>query len=297
MRKIFLIIEISLAAVMILSWRISHSRIDKKPVLLLNSYNREMTWTANIVAGVRSILDSNTCDLYIEDMDSKRVSDREYFQLLKNIFVYKYSRHRFDVILVSNNDALNFLHLYGNELFPGVPVVFCGINDFRGGMTSGYPNYTGVTEVVEIKETMGFALANQQGVKRVAVINDRTTTGIALRNLFEMEIPAFKGITFEVYDSLRMSEYEKIVSGFGKDTIIFMLLLNRDAAGEFYTYEESMRRIYESSSVPIYTLWDFYIGHGAVGGKVVSGFFQGKTAAYMALRILHGEKPSGITRS
>jgi diguanylate cyclase (GGDEF)-like protein/PAS domain S-box-containing protein len=41
--------------------------------------------------------------------------------------------------------------------------------------------------------------------------------------------------------------------------------------------------------VPIYSVWDFSLGHGIVGGYLVSGFTQGTTIAQIALRILGGE--------
>jgi PAS domain S-box-containing protein len=73
--------------------------------------------------------------------------------------------------------------------------------------------------------------------------------------------------------------------------------------GIFYTSEEVSEAIYKHSSVPIYTAWEFMVGYGAVGGRVLSSFEQGKTTGKMALKILNGtpvnnipilRQPSGI---
>jgi diguanylate cyclase (GGDEF)-like protein/PAS domain S-box-containing protein len=52
--------------------------------------------------------------------------------------------------------------------------------------------------------------------------------------------------------------------------------------------------IADRSDVPIYSVWDFALGHGIVGGYLVSGFTQGTTIASTALRILGGESMDQI---
>ena len=46
--------------------------------------------------------------------------------------------------------------------------------------------------------------------------------------------------------------------------------------------------------MPIYGAWDFNLGYGMVGGKLISGFYQGVTAGRIALRVLRGEDPDAI---
>jgi signal transduction histidine kinase len=38
--------------------------------------------------------------------------------------------------------------------------------------------------------------------------------------------------------------------------------------------DESARRISDSSPVPVYSVWDSYMGQGVLGGKLVSGYTQ-----------------------
>jgi hypothetical protein len=44
--------------------------------------------------------------------------------------------------IVSDNSALDFLLSYRDELFPVVPVVFCGVNNISDLMTSGHRGIT-----------------------------------------------------------------------------------------------------------------------------------------------------------
>jgi diguanylate cyclase (GGDEF)-like protein/PAS domain S-box-containing protein len=52
--------------------------------------------------------------------------------------------------------------------------------------------------------------------------------------------------------------------------------------------------ISQRTDAPIYTVWDFTLGHGIVGGYLVSGFTQGETIAQTALRILRGESMADV---
>ncbi|WP_291319446.1 ATP-binding protein, partial [Desulfonatronospira sp.] len=45
---------------------------------------------------------------------------------------------------------------------------------------------------------------------------------------------------------------------------------------------------------PIYSNWEFLLGHGMVGGNLISGFEHGSIAAGMALDILEGKSPADI---
>ena len=51
-------------------------------------------------------------------------------------------------------------------------------------------------------------------------------------------------------------------------------------------YGETTKWISRYSTVPVYSFWDVYLGHGIVGGKLISGYRQGQKAAKLALRIL-----------
>lgn len=202
---------------------------------------------------------------------------------------------QFEVVIVSDNNAFEFLHQHYDELFPGTPVVFCGINDFRDSMLEGYDLYTGVVEVTDIQSTLEIALQLHPNVAQVAVVNDRTSTGVALESELQAMLPRFEASTeFVLIEDLDMAEVQAQVKTLPADSLILLLVLNRDASGQFFTYEESLARISSVTTLPIYGLWDFYLGGGIVGGKLASGFHQGEAAAMIAQRILGGEAVGDI---
>ncbi|WP_319402498.1 ABC transporter substrate binding protein [uncultured Anaeromusa sp.] len=271
--------------------------VEQKRVLVLNSYGQSYKWTRSIVDGASSVLlgQGERMELTIEDMDSKYVKEPAYFPLLKEVYAYKWRQKPFDLVLASDDTALQFLLQYRQQLFPQTPVIFCGINDYVPELLQGQEEwYTGVAEVSDLKSTLETALQVQPQVRHVYVINDQTNTGKAIEKEREVLQRQFPQLQFHPLEGKTMAELEETVSVLGEDSIVLLLVFFEDAQGQVFSYQEAAARLSARSSVPIYGAWDFYLGHGILGGKLVSGFDQGRVAAQMAVRVLEGESPAKI---
>lgn len=267
----------------------------KKQVLVLNSYHSGMTWTDSLIAGIKSILNANTnIDVYYEFMDTKRNTGPEYITKLYELYKYKFKNKHYDAVITSDDDAYNFLLKYGQEILPNVPIVFCGVNYFQESSLTDNNLVTGVVEVLDVQKTIEVALKLQPKVKNIVIINDRSVTGEENKKLLTSVIPQFPLINFTFYEDMNMSEIQERVAKLPSDTIILLMSFNKDKSNNIFSYEESIRIIAEKSSVPIYSVWDFYMERGIVGGMLSSGYFQGETAASLLLRVLNGEKPQDI---
>ena len=267
----------------------------KKQILVLNSYQSGMTWTDSLITGIKSLLNENTnVDLYYEFMDTKQNTGPEYIQKLYEIYKYKYQSRHFDAIIVSDDDAYSFILKYGREIFPNVPAVFCGVNYFQDSDLIDHPLITGLVELIDIEKTIEVALKIQPKVKNIVVINDNSVTGDANRKLVNDVIPKFPSTNFIFYDDMNMSEIQDRVAKLPNDTIILLMSFNKDKPNNIFSDEETIRIIAGNSTVPTYSIWDFYMERGIIGGMLSSAYYQGEQAASMLLRILNGEKPQDI---
>ncbi|MGI6092729.1 MAG: ABC transporter substrate binding protein [Negativicutes bacterium] len=267
----------------------------KKQVLVLNSYHSGMSWTDSLIAGIKSVLNSNTdIDVYYEFMDAKQNTSPEYIPKLYELYKYKLKNKHYDAVITSDDDAYNFLLKYGQELLPNVPIVFCGVNYFQDSSLTENNLITGVVETLDVKKTIEVALKLQPQVRNIVIINDRSVTGQVNKQLLTDVIPKFPAINFTFYEDMNMSEIQDRVAELPNDTIILLMSFNKDKSNNIYSYEESIRIIAAKSAVPIYSVWDFYLDHGTIGGMLSSGYYQGETAAAIVLRILKGEKPQEI---
>ncbi len=270
---------------------------SRKKVLVLNSYHKGLSWTDSVVKGVESVLEqeSGAIELYYEYMDSKRYYDEKYLRELYHIYKHKFANNTFDVVIASDNNALNFVSEHHEELFPGIPVVFCGINNYSESMIRDHKLFTGTVEEIDIQSTLEIALKLHPETTKVVSINDKTTTGMAVEEEVLRIAPLFKDrVDFVFFEDFRMDELKERVWKLPRTSLILLSVVTRDTSGQFFAYEESLSHIYSESSAPIYSFWDTYLGKGIVGGMLISGFHQGKSAAQIALRILKGENVESI---
>ncbi len=269
----------------------------KKNVLILNSYHQGYKWTDDEIRGIESGLFpvSENTNIYIEYMGTKWNYSSEYFEQLNMLYKKKFSSIRFDVIISTDDDAFNFIKEYRDKTFGNVPVVFCGLNWLTAARLRGITRATGVNEATDIELNIYLMMKLHSNVKKIYVIMDSTTTGNSVYNKLEEISPRFNGkIDIIPLYNLKMENMLHILSGLKKDSIVLLALFSRDSDGRFFEYNKYSRMISESSSVPVYGLWDFYLGYGVVGGNVASGYSQGFTAGNIALRSLKGEPVESI---
>ena len=260
-----------------------------KHVLLLHSYHTGYKWTDDITAGATSILNrKDGYDLRIEYLDTKRFVSLEYQDFQFNVLKRKYPDNPFDVIFCADNNSLNFVLKHRQQLFPGIPVVFCGINNFTPGLLGGALNVTGINEDVNPQKTIDLMLALHPATKRIVVINDGTVTG---KNLNSQIWSISRGYTdvswyypfIYTIDQLKM-QMESLKAG----DLVLLGSFSRDFNGDLIEYDEVAALVTSNSSVPTYTLWDFYLGKGVVGGYLASGTYQGEAGARLVQKILSG---------
>ncbi|WP_136798650.1 ABC transporter substrate binding protein [Desulfosediminicola ganghwensis] len=269
---------------------------EKKTVLYLNSYHDGYQWSDNVLEGIRNVLTESEymIDLQIEYMDVKKYNYDIIKTTLYTLYKEKFKYEIFDVVLVSDNDALSFVHEYRDELFPDVPIVFCGVNGIET-VDLAMGNITGVIENFDLAGTLDIARELHPHKKRMIVFGDDSITGHAIAKQVENKmLLSDPDLHVEFWFSLSVEETVKRVENLPDDTFLFFTPWYQTVNGRFFTTEEVMEEIYAHSKVPLYTSWDFLLGHGVVGGSMLSGAKHGSTAAQIALQVLHGQEAETI---
>ncbi|MEQ1667066.1 MAG: ABC transporter substrate binding protein [Sulfuriferula sp.] len=266
-------------------------------ILVLNSYHAGMDWTESQVAGVSEVLSSQSVParLHIEYMDAKRFTDTTHFENLRQLFAHKYANTHFDAIVATDNDAYNFLRNYRDQLFPHVPVIFSGVNFFQPSMTAGFTDVTGVAETINIPATVRLMLQLHPNTRRIVVVLDNTTTSHVVRAGMEAETAALRQqVNFRYLDNLTLPALQTELTHLGKGDLVLLLTYSRDQSGAYVDYADIAQLISQSSPVPVYSTWDFYFGHGIVGGMLTNGKAQGMAAGKLLVRVLRGEPAAHI---
>jgi len=265
-------------------------------VLVLHSYHQGYLWTDMIQEGLSRSLSQQfpQVEIYVEYMNTKRHSAEILAKSLRELYTTLYRNVDFDVIVASDNNALDFLLQYREELFPGVPVVFCGINDFFNYSLDPAANYTGVREDLDIVSTIALAQKLHPGTQKVALITDVTETALINLDLARTVAGFFPDLDFIELHGLTAAELRERLRILDNSTIVLALSFFRDPQGATFSAIESMELIVAATRRPVYTVWDFYMAPGAVGGKLLSGRLQGENAATLVGRILRGEQAGSL---
>ncbi|MBU8892776.1 MAG: response regulator [Bacteroidales bacterium] len=266
---------------------------EKKNILILNSYHKGLQWTDEIVKGINDGLSDYPIEneLYIEYIDSKRFFKKEYQKVLSSLYKAKYDKLSFDVIVLSDDYALNFLLEYRDSIFGNVPVVFCGINN-----PHSYPEtYTGVVEDIEYTDNLKLIARLHPGYSKIYFIVDNTKTGnIIYDRAYRNYIPISNDYDYEFLRNYSFDELFEKVSSLDDESIILLTAFTKDRFDEYCSYEEIVKNLKRHTDIPVYGVWNFYLGKGIVGGKMISAYDQGFKAANIAKRVLNGESLNKI---
>lgn len=248
-------------------------------ILIVHSYHQGFLWTDNVMAGMLDVFQKEApgAQIHVEYLDAKRYPQETFGPVLTETLTRKASRLQPQVILVSDDAAFDFMLSLRRQLFPGVPLVFCGVNNFKDERLAGQAEVTGVVEDFDIKSTIEVILTLHKQTTHLAVISDSTETGAANRERFRQVAPAFADRLkyVELFD-LSTEELLGQLAKLPPDAIILNLSFFRDRQGQSYSTQDGNKLIAAHAKRAIYSCWDFYLVGDVVGGYVASGRQQGR---------------------
>ena len=100
---------------------------EPKRILVIYSYYEGLLWERIIDDSLRATLEANSTDpidVNVEHTDRVSYPENEYLLKLIDLYGRKYSDPKMDLVIGIDDEATEILLKYGEELFPGVPMVF-----------------------------------------------------------------------------------------------------------------------------------------------------------------------------
>lgn len=268
-------------------------------LLNLNSYHLGWGWSDRITNTIRSEVATQLpgSEVMVEYLNTRRIplNDTRIIEL-KEYMAEKYRGKKFDAIISSDDDAFQYLLKTRDELFPGVPIIFSGVNNFEDQMISGKSGITGIVEKASMKENIDLILKNHKDANTIYIINEEvTSTGKAFRKQIDSILPSYQGkVTFEILNELSIDELKEKVSQIPASDAILLVNFAKDKNGQVFSYEENADLVRQYRKAPVYGVLDSTLGNGVIGGKMNSGVAHGTAATDMAIRILNGKDAKDI---
>lgn len=265
----------------------------QKVVLAL--YGSRPDLPANVLVDeiIRSTLErelGSHLDFYAEFLDATRWPEDETQSAVRDFLRRRYARKKLSAIIAVARPAIKFVRLYGNELFPGVPIVAYGDSDALRDWEPGRP-ITGALGKVDLRGTVQLMLGLQPNTREILVISgaspsDQWLQSLARGQLEELE----KQVKFTYLNGIPVEDLVRTVARSRDGTAILFLSMYQDSRGTQLLNDEALSRIAKAAHVPVYNQGAIHVGLGIVGGVVFDPESLGRETAQLTLRILRGER-------
>ena len=266
-------------------------------VLLINSYHAGYPWSDGITTALGAELAraENTLELFVEYLDAIRHPPEKLASGMTALLQEKYRQRQPDVLIVADDPALQFILPRREKLFPGVPLVFCGINNDSDALLAGQKRITGVVENLDMAGTIELILRLHPQAGKIAFIAGSSITSQGfLQNFRRASGPFRDRAAFIELVDLSLDELAAALRQLPPDTVILHTPILHDRDGVPLAPQGNIDLITEHTGLPFYSFWEHAIGDKGVGGIVTSTAAQGEAAASQTLQILHGVQPEQI---
>jgi len=265
-------------------------------VVLLFGERPELPALAVLQADLVRTLTSNTADrieIYNEAMDLSRFGSNNYQSLLRDFLQTKYADKKIDVAIAILSPSLDFLLSHGSAIFPGTPIVFCGIDKIELGNRVLPPQVRGILLKREFAPTVEIALRLHPKTERAVVVAGTSDFDTRLLEQAKIDFGFYEErLDFQYLTALPLQDLLTELSHLSPQTLVFYTTLFRDGAGETLVPREVVERVSAAATAPTYGFLEQYVGRGIVGGDVNSLSAHGVEAAKLALQVLAGAEAS-----
>lgn len=260
---------------------------EKLEVLFISSYSLNFISFEDQVQGIREGLNNNA-NIKIEYMNSSNIDLEEnelrFYDLVKmNLENY----NNYDAIIVGDDEALEFTLKYREDIFKGMPIVFLGIQrtdlirkafEFEG--------ISGVRELESVEENIDLIKKLHSNIENIIFLND------CGENFYPDLVEKNPQFNFGelITNELSIDEFRKVISELEENTAIISFYPDHFKDREWLNTQDINKMIAElNPNIPVYSILNYSIGTGSIGGKVIKHFEQGRLAGQIVLQLLEGK--------
>jgi PAS domain S-box-containing protein len=268
---------------------------NAKNVLVLNSFSeRSLNGPLDPLESSLRACVPWPINFYVEYLENRRFGDKGYEKDLVENLRNTYAGKKLDLVIVSVYPGLQFAVRHRDELFPGVPIVFFGIDARRIAGLKMWPEVTGVTETVDVRATIDLAFHLHPDTNTVAIItNNSDFEKYWLATVHAELLRDHKNVREIDLVALPTSQLLEKVTALPPQTVVLFQRAPLDsvqpAIGDYDILAWVGRRL------PTYCIFpSLCLNHGGIGGAEASYNEEYSLVAELARRVLSGERPHNI---
>ncbi len=274
---------------------------EPKSVLLIYSDPRLVPAGVSMDATLRSTIAAGSAvpvrfhSEYLDLAWFPQAQERDIARVLRS----KYQGITFNLVVACGEPALRFGLRERAALFPRVPIVFCIVEDERLQGIRLPPDVTGVSMFRDWTAGLDLILTLHPKTRQIVFVSGAGTVERAWEALARKAFARYDTRVTVTYVSGRsIDETVAAVRALREGSIVVFNVFLLDGRGRTFSSPEALALIAPASPVPIYGFAETQLGHGIVGGVLVSYEEQARQAGTLAARLLRGERlgPPDIVR-
>jgi len=267
--------------------------LSGKHVLILHAHEANAPIFLGTDKGVLNTLQAGgipSLNQYFESLDLRRNPGPEHRKQLVEQMRMRYGHRKLDMIVTMYPEALDFVLEDCRDVLPEVPILALYLPE-GAELPKADRTIIGHSPALDIPGTLEIALKLVPRAKRVYVVSgdhevDRGIEDRARRDLKKWE----SRLEFLHMSHMPFEEILAAISGASLDSVILLLAFSQDATGKSYTTPAVVQQLSRVSKAPIFGILDSMLGHGIVGGGLLSFELVGAKAGQFVLDILGGTK-------
>jgi PAS domain S-box-containing protein len=296
------IIAATIAAILLLGsgsiYGLQTEQPETKRILVLFSYHEGLPWENLVDESLRNTLASQSTFLIEINMEHTNLvtyADDAYRHKLVDLYRYKYSRPKMDLIIGVGDEAVDMLLDYGEKLFPEIPTVL--ISGERKTLQRDFlkPNMTSLLWGTDIRASVELIREILPQTRHIFIVAGTSQTDrTALKRAQAALGQDTKRFGVRYLTDISADDLIKEAAQLPEQSALLFLVFFRDAEGKSFVPRKLLSILSKQASVPLFGLVDTYLGYGIVGGNLLSAEVQGKRCAEIAMRIFRGESPEDM---
>ena len=263
--------------------------LSSKTVLILHAHEASAPVFTRTDHGLLTTLESGgvpALNQFYESLELRRYPLPEHRKLLIDQMRMRYAGRKIDIIITMYPEALEFVTNECKSIFADVPILALYLpQGFELRKTE--PHIIQHSASADVPGTVNISFRLAPNAKRVYVVSgahpiDRAREEQARRELSMRQPPVD-------ISSLSQMPFDKILAALSdapSDSIVLLLPFSQDVTGKGYTAPNVAKRLSTVSKAPIFGILGVSLGHGIVGGSLISFEAIGAQAGELVLQIL-----------
>ncbi len=269
---------------------VSRPTMVEHRVLFVCSYNPLYFTYNDQVDGLKQALYPEGIEFDVVYMDTKNYGKAEDIKDFHDFLKKRLEkREDYEAVLLGDDDAVAFALKYQDELFPGLPMVFFGVNDANFAREAAEnPMVTGFYEKDYLRDCIEMAVDTMPDRKTFVALHDMSAAGRADVDIFYSYDQKYPDYSFYDINTAELTQEEliKALESIPDDAVLFYMTCYSDCYGNTYSMLDRTNTVVKYTDVPVIRNYSGGRDMGVMGGTYMDFTVQCMNAANVVVNIL-----------